>query len=228
MQLCSSPRTSLSGWNGQLWISVTVSDHRPVDQASAPPLQTDPSMPTIGAWTFCQDARRCFSKIGIIRSKAWSVVLSSLVLLHTVRLSFLVQDIVFQLHRFITALDKYHKDCNEVMKEADIFPIEVDLALPTLRGSTNDDQDEDEEEDEQDNGEDLFHDDPQTLTADQRKITEDVDLLNIGQWSLVQCNLVFFPHARFLFLFHVDYTTSVSRIETCSSSVGSILMYRSF
>ena len=92
-----------------------------------------------------------------------------------------VQDIVFQLHRFITALDKYHKDCNEVMKEADIFPIEVDLALPALRGSMNDDQDDPDDENEADNGDDLFHDDPQSLTADQRKITEDVDLLNIGQ-----------------------------------------------
>ena len=94
---------------------------------------------------------------------------------------FLVQDIVFQLHRFITALDKYHKDCNEVMKEADIFPIEVDLALPTLRGSTNDDQDDQDDENEEDNGDDLFHDEPQSLSSIQQKLTEDVDLLNIGQ-----------------------------------------------
>jgi len=92
-----------------------------------------------------------------------------------------VQDIVFQLHRFITALDKYHKDCNEVMKEADIFPIEVDLALPTLRGSTNDDQDDQDDENEEDNGDDLFHDEPQSLSSIQQKLTEDVDLLNIGQ-----------------------------------------------
>lgn len=97
-------------------------------------------------------------------------------------LSFLVQDIVFQLHRFITALDKYHKDCNEVMKEADIFPIEVDLTLPALRGTGQQDQDEDDDENEQeDNGDDLFHDDQRGNVSDQRQITEDVDLLNIGQ-----------------------------------------------
>lgn len=92
-----------------------------------------------------------------------------------------MQDIVFQLHRFITALEKYHKDCNEVMKEADIFPIEVDLALPSLRGSGNDGQDDLDDENDQDNGEDLLPDDQQGISSDQRKLTEDVDLLNIGQ-----------------------------------------------
>jgi len=39
-----------------------------------------------------------------------------------------VQDIVCQLHRFITAMAKYHTDCHESMKSiVNIFPIEVDL-----------------------------------------------------------------------------------------------------
>jgi hypothetical protein len=92
-----------------------------------------------------------------------------------------VQDIVFQLHRFITALDKYHKDCNDVMKEADIFPIEVDLSLPTLRGIVNNDADENEDENDEANGNDLFHDDQQMNTAHPRQTVQDADLLNIGQ-----------------------------------------------
>jgi hypothetical protein len=92
----------------------------------------------------------------------------------------LVQDIVFQLHRFITALDKYHKDCNDVMKEADIFPIEVDLSLPTLRGLGNNDGDDNDDENDEENGSDLFNDDSQENTSNQRP-TVDVDLLNIGQ-----------------------------------------------
>ncbi|CAF4167667.1 unnamed protein product [Rotaria sp. Silwood2] len=92
-----------------------------------------------------------------------------------------VQDIVFQLHRFITALDKYHKDCNDVMKEADIFPIEVDLTLPTLRGLEGDDTDDIDNENDEANGNDLFNDDQQESASNQQKPVEDVDLLNIGQ-----------------------------------------------
>ncbi|CAF1481043.1 unnamed protein product [Adineta ricciae] len=93
-----------------------------------------------------------------------------------------VQDIVFQLHRFITALDKYHKDCNEVMKEADIFPIEVDLSLPTLRGKGNpedDDDVDDENSNDEENGNDLINDDQQIINFNQQQTGKDVDLLNI-------------------------------------------------
>lgn len=92
-----------------------------------------------------------------------------------------MQDIVFQLHRFITALDKYHKDCNDVMKEADIFPIEVDLTIPMLRGiGYNNAEDVDNENDEE-NGNDLYQDDQQDSISSQPKLVEDADLLNIGQ-----------------------------------------------
>lgn len=44
-----------------------------------------------------------------------------------------VQDIVFQLQRLISALSRYHNDCHGVMKETNIFPIEVDLSKSTFR-----------------------------------------------------------------------------------------------
>jgi hypothetical protein len=79
----------------------------------------------------------------------------------------LVQDMVFQLHRFITALDKYHKDCNEIMKEADIFPIEIDLDLSTFRQKEYNDQDELEDENDQTGNND-----------NQQQETDDIDIFN--------------------------------------------------
>lgn len=58
----------------------------------------------------------------------------------------LVQDIVFQLQRFIAALAKYHRDCNEIMKEADIFPIEVELDLSSFQSKVIDDDTEQDDE----------------------------------------------------------------------------------
>ena len=55
-----------------------------------------------------------------------------------------MQDIVFQLHRFITAFSKYHTDCNETMKSnTDLFPIEVDLPHAMLnKNSSFEDEDD--------------------------------------------------------------------------------------
>ena len=39
-----------------------------------------------------------------------------------------VQDIVFQLQRLVTAMAKYHNECHAVLKDAEVFPIEVDLS----------------------------------------------------------------------------------------------------
>lgn len=39
-----------------------------------------------------------------------------------------VQDIVFQLQRFVSGMSHYYDDCYAVLKEADVFPIEVDLS----------------------------------------------------------------------------------------------------
>lgn len=61
-----------------------------------------------------------------------------------------MQDIVVQLQRFVNGMSKYHSECLQVMKEADIFPIEVDLSRQTFTydqsGQFNDVDDEDEED----------------------------------------------------------------------------------
>lgn len=65
--------------------------------------------------------------------------------------SLAVQDIVFQLQRFVSALSKYYDDCNAVLRDADVFPIEVDLTRTTLSYGQKDiftDGAEDEEEEE--------------------------------------------------------------------------------
>jgi len=79
----------------------------------------------------------------------------------------LVQDMVFQLHRFISALDKYHKDCYEIMKEADIFPIEVDLNLAIFQQKESNDRDELDDENDQISNNIKQHQD-----------TDDIDIFN--------------------------------------------------
>ncbi|CAE1324609.1 PRKCA-binding protein [Acanthosepion pharaonis] len=67
-----------------------------------------------------------------------------------------VQDIVFQLQRFVSAMSKYHNDCHTVMKEAVVFPIEVDLSRGTFTYDQSDqfnDEDEEIEEGEEATGE---------------------------------------------------------------------------
>ena len=66
-------------------------------------------------------------------------------------ISFSVQDIVFQLQRLVSAMSKYHNDCHSVLKEADVFPIEVDLSRSTFtydKSNEFNDDGEDEEEDD--------------------------------------------------------------------------------
>ena len=69
-----------------------------------------------------------------------------------VNLLLTVQDIVFQLQKFVSAMARYHNDCHTVMKEAVVFPIEVDLSRGTFTYDTsnqfNDGEDEEEEEEE--------------------------------------------------------------------------------
>lgn len=43
-----------------------------------------------------------------------------------------VQDIVFQLQRFVAAVTEYHENCYSVLKDANVFPIEVDLTRGAL------------------------------------------------------------------------------------------------
>ncbi len=67
-----------------------------------------------------------------------------------------VQDIVAQLHRFITSMSKFHSDCFDTMKSImNIFPIEVDLPDNMLSTSQqNDGEKEDDDEDENDDDDD--------------------------------------------------------------------------
>lgn len=58
---------------------------------------------------------------------------------------------MFQLQRFVFTMSKYYNDCYAVLRSADVFPIEVDLAHTTLaygpsQGEFTDGEDEDEEE----------------------------------------------------------------------------------
>ncbi|XP_023685653.1 PRKCA-binding protein [Paramormyrops kingsleyae] len=61
-----------------------------------------------------------------------------------------VQDIVFQLQRFVSGMSRYYDECYAVLKEADVFPIEVDLSRTTInygsQASSYGDEDEEEEE----------------------------------------------------------------------------------
>ncbi|MEQ2217309.1 hypothetical protein XENOCAPTIV_004601, partial [Xenoophorus captivus] len=45
-------------------------------------------------------------------------------------------DIVFQLQRFVSGMSHYYDDCYAVLKEADVFPIEVDLSRTMLNYSS--------------------------------------------------------------------------------------------
>lgn len=49
-----------------------------------------------------------------------------------------VQDIVFQLQRFVSAVSSYHQSCFKSMKAADVFPIEIDLSTSTFEYGKND------------------------------------------------------------------------------------------
>lgn len=64
-----------------------------------------------------------------------------------------VQDIVFQLQRLVSAMAKYHNECHTILKEADVFPIEVDLSRSTFTYDTanqfNDNEDDEEEDEEE-------------------------------------------------------------------------------
>ncbi|GAA6085952.1 PRKCA-binding protein, partial [Tachysurus ichikawai] len=61
------------------------------------------------------------------------------------------QDIVFQLQRFVSGMSHYYDECYAVLKEADVFPIEVDLSRTTLNytGPNYEDEDGDEEQEEE-------------------------------------------------------------------------------
>uniref|UniRef100_A0A8C6LR21 PRKCA-binding protein n=1 Tax=Nothobranchius furzeri TaxID=105023 RepID=A0A8C6LR21_NOTFU len=59
-----------------------------------------------------------------------------------------VQDIVFQLQRFVSGMSHYYDDCYAILKEADVFPIEVDLSRTAFNYSSQSLSYTDEEEEE--------------------------------------------------------------------------------
>lgn len=67
---------------------------------------------------------RCRQEARIKFAKLRSDVLVKLELLDQKH----VQDVVAQLQRLIAALSKLHTDCHAILKEATIFPLEVDLS----------------------------------------------------------------------------------------------------
>ncbi|KAL7826722.1 hypothetical protein AOLI_G00319310 [Acnodon oligacanthus] len=65
-----------------------------------------------------------------------------------------VQDIVFQLQRFVSGMSRYYDECYAVLKEADVFPIEVDLSRTMINySSPSQSYEDDEEEEEREKGE---------------------------------------------------------------------------
>lgn len=68
------------------------------------------------------------------------------------RISITVQDIVFQLQRFVSTMSKYYDDCYAVLRDADVFPIEVDLARTTLNYGQKDTYTDGAEEEEEGGG----------------------------------------------------------------------------
>lgn len=76
---------------------------------------------------------------------------------HRISLLLAVQDIVFQLQRLVTGMAKYHNECHAILKDAEVFPIEVDLSRSTFTYDTShqfDDNEEEEENDEQNDAQD--------------------------------------------------------------------------
>ena len=70
-----------------------------------------------------------------------------------------VQDIVFQLQRFVSGMSHYYDECYAVLKEADVFPLEVDLSRTMINYSSQslaytdeDDEDGGGEEEEEEGG----------------------------------------------------------------------------
>lgn len=60
---------------------------------------------------------------------------------------------MFQLRRFVSTMSQYYNDCYAVLRDADVFPIEVDLAHTTLayglsQEEFTDGEDEEDEDDE--------------------------------------------------------------------------------
>lgn len=79
---------------------------------------------------------------------------------------------MFQLQRLVSAMARYHTDCHGVLKEADVFPIEVDLSRSTFTYGQSPFNDEDDDEDEEQAGS------SPSAAAPPPDDDDDVDLIN--------------------------------------------------
>lgn len=60
---------------------------------------------------------------------------------------------MFQLQRFVSGMSRYYDECYAVLKEADVFPIEVDLSRTMINyGGQSLSYADEEEEDEEGSG----------------------------------------------------------------------------
>lgn len=59
---------------------------------------------------------------------------------------------MFQLQRFVSGMSHYYDECYAVLKEADVFPIEVDLSRTMINYSSQSFSYTDEDEEEEGGG----------------------------------------------------------------------------
>lgn len=93
-----------------------------------------------------------------------------------------VQDIVFELQRFIDAMATYHDQCYGVMKQIKIFPLEVDLARDAFAynlGIFNTGEDEGGEDIDEDviNTESVGE---KSVSSKYNQLTDDVKLIDLA------------------------------------------------
>lgn len=78
---------------------------------------------------------------------------------------------MFQLQRFVSGMSRYYDDCYAVLKDADVFPIEVDLSRTTINYGGQSLSYEDEEEEETSRAGD--EDTPQTENGAEKLIDDE-------------------------------------------------------
>lgn len=142
-----------TGWDWTLWGAV----HTHLWQGSSVPPGGARGLGTVQAWAARGPGGARWEAQGRKRAQAGGEgprhrqAAGPLVPPHP--LSCPVQDIVFQLQRFVSTMSKYYNDCYAVLRDADVFPIEVDLAHTTLAYGPGQDEftdGEDEDEDDED------------------------------------------------------------------------------
>ncbi|CAH8873483.1 unnamed protein product [Trichobilharzia szidati] len=97
-----------------------------------------------------------------------------------------VQDIVFQLQRFIDAMATYHDQCYGVMKQIKIFPLEVDLARDAFAynlGVFNTGEDEGDNGSDEDGGNTVSAEENAGNNNKYSQLADDVKLIDLAGLS---------------------------------------------